>query len=356
MSIDIGGGSTEFSIINKKEISSNISLDLGTMRLKELFFDKNDIEGAKRYIDGLLVALDGVDPKSIIGIGGSFRAISSAILNRSSYPLQKLHAFEPNYDEFVEFLKEILTFDEDDLKRSGIKNSRVDVIKPAALILLRILKKFKVKDLTTSGVGVREGVFLTDLLRTSRDRFPPNFNPSMRYILDSHTESLSYANQISKVAKDLFDLTHETLGIDKKYRYELSIAAKLYTSGSSIHYYSLNRHSYYLIEDALEFGFTHKEIILIATLTRYAKRKLPSPRHIEKFRDLLPQTAQLNALSYLLSLSVALLSHRPRNIDFTLAFEDLQIKVESKNSLYLAKESIEKLEMIKEKELKIIFS
>ncbi|MDP2894660.1 MAG: Ppx/GppA family phosphatase, partial [Sulfurimonas sp.] len=286
---------------------------------------------------------------------GSFRAISNAILNNDSYPLQKLHAYEPNYDEFIQFLKKILVADEDELKKLGIKNNRLDIIKPGALILLRVFKKFKVKNLITSGVGVREGVFLADLLRTSRDRFPPNYNTSMRYILDSHVDNITYANQLCKVAKELFDLTHQTLGIDKKYRYELAIAAKLYISGSSIHYYSLNRHSYYLIEDALEFGFTHKEIILIATLARYAKRKLPSSEHVDKFRDLLPEIKQLNALSYLLSLSVALLSHQPRNIDFTLSFEESELKVASKNSLYLAKESIEKLEILKNNDIKISF-
>lgn len=355
LSVDIGGGSTEFSLIDNKEIGLNISLNLGTVRLKELFFDNNDIEGAKKYIDEQLTQLDITDPETIIGIGGSFRAISNAILNNDNYPLQKLHAYEPNYDEFTQFLKKILVSDEDELKKLGIKNNRLDIIKPGALILLRVFKKFKVKNLITSGVGVREGVFLADLLRTSRDRFPPNYNTSMRYILDSHVDNITYANQLCKVAKELFDLTHQTLGIDKKYRYELAIAAKLYISGSSIHYYSLNRHSYYLIEDALEFGFTHKEIILIATLARYAKRKLPSSEHVDKFRDLLPEIKQLNALSYLLSLSVALLSHQPRNIDFTLSFEESELKVESKNSLYLAKESIEKLEILKNNDIKISF-
>ena len=355
LSIDIGGGSTEFSLIDNKEIGLNISLNLGTVRLKELFFDNNDIEGAKKYIDEQLTQLDVTDPETIIGIGGSFRAISNAILNNDSYPLQKLHAYEPNYDEFIQFLKKILVSDEDELKKLGIKNNRLDIIKPGALILLRVFKKFKVKNLITSGVGVREGVFLADLLRTSRDRFPPNYNTSMRYILDSHVDNITYANQLCKVAKELFDLAHQTLGIDKKHRYELAIAAKLYISGSSIHYYSLNRHSYYLIEDALEFGFTHKEIILIATLARYAKRKLPSSEHVDKFRDLLPEIKQLNALSYLLSLSVALLSHQPRNIDFTLSFEESELKIESKNSLYLAKESIEKLEILKNNAINISF-
>lgn len=355
LSIDIGGGSTEFSLINNKEISLNISLNLGTVRLKELFFDKNDIEGAKKYIDSQLAQLQNINPQTIIGIGGSFRAISNAILNNSDYPIQKLHAFEPNYDEFIQLLKKILVSDEDDLEKLGIKNSRFDIIKPGALILLRVFKKFKVKNLITSGVGVREGVFLADLLRTAKDRFPPNYNTSMRYILDSHVDNLAYANQLCRVTKELFDLTHQTLNIDRNYRYELAIAAKLYISGSSIHYYSHNRHSYYLIEDALEFGFTHKQIILIATLARYAKRKLPSSEHVDKFRNLLPDTDQLNSLSYLLSLGVALLSHQPRNIDFTLSFEKGELKIESKNSLYLAKESIEKLEVIKNGTINISF-
>lgn len=355
LSIDIGGGSTEFSLINKKDINANISLNLGTVRLKELFFDFNDIEGAKKYIDLELSKLDGIDVSTIIGIGGTFRAISYAILSNSGYPLEKLHAYEPNYDDFHTLLGKILDSDEDNLKKLGIKNSRFDVIKPGALILLRVFKKFKIKELITSGVGVREGAFLADLLRTSKDKFPANYNTSVRYILDSHVDNQAHSNQLNRVAKELFDLTYKELKIDKKYRYELAIAAKLCMSGSTIHYYSYNKHSYELIEDALEFGFTHKEIVLIATLARYSKRKLPSSSHVDDFKSLLPDTNQLNALSYLLSLSVALLSHQPRNIDFALSFENSELKIKSKNSLYLAKENIEKLETIKNNSINISF-
>lgn len=353
--IDIGGGSTEFALINKKNILKNLSLNLGTVRLKELFFDLNDIDGAKEYIDKELSVLEGMDASVMIGIGGTFRAISAALLTKSNYPLDKLHAYKPSYDDFEEFLEKILSSDDDNLKKLGIKSSRFDVIKSGALILLQVFKKFKIKELLSSGVGVREGVFLADLLRTSKDRFPLNYNTSVRYILDSHVQNLSYANQISKVAKELFDLSAETLKIDKKYRYELSIASKLCMSGNSIHFYSSNKHSYELIQDALEFGFTHEQITLIATLARFSKRKLPSLSHIERFSSLLPDEEQLNALSYLLSLSVALLSHMPRNIDFKLSFKDNTIEVESKNSLYLARESVEKLEPLKNSSLQVKF-
>ncbi|MDT8338393.1 MAG: Ppx/GppA phosphatase family protein [Sulfurimonas sp.] len=355
LSIDIGGGSTEFSLIDEQKINSNISVDLGTVRLKELFFDKGDIDGAKIYIDSQLKQLDATNISTVIGIGGTFRAISNAILTKSGYPIDKLHAYEPNYDEFQTLLKKIINSDEDELKNLGIKSSRFDVIKPGALILLRVLEKFKIEKLVTSGAGVREGIFLTDLLRSSNDRFPANYNSSVRYILDAHVDNLSYANQLCKVSKMLFDLMHKELKIEEKYRHELAIAAKLCMSGNNIHYYSHNKNSYNLIKDALEFGFTHEQIILIATLTRYAKRKLPSQSHIQKFKNLLPDSEQLEELSYLLSLAVALLSHYPRNIDFTLSFEELKLKVESKNSLYLAKESVNKLETLTNKSIEISF-
>jgi exopolyphosphatase/guanosine-5'-triphosphate,3'-diphosphate pyrophosphatase len=244
-------------------------------------------------------------------------------------------------------LTKILDSDEESLKKLGIKNSRFDVIKPGALILLRVFKKFKIRELITSGVGVREGTFLADLLRTSKDKFPEGYNTSVRYILDAHVDNQAHSNQINRVAKELFDLMHKELNIDEKYRHELAIAAKLCMSGSTIHYYSYNKHSYELIEDALEFGFTHKQIVLIASLARFSKRKLPSSSHVERLKPLLPETNQLNALSYILSLSVALLSHQPRNVDFKLTFENSELKIESNNSLYLTKENIAKLETLK---------
>ena len=258
--------------------------------------------------------------------------------------MEKIHAYEPSYNDFYKLLIKILDSNEDELKKLGIKNSRLDTIKPGVLILIRVFKKFKINSLITSGVGVREGVFLTDLLRNSKDKFPANFNTSIKYILDSHIDNLSHSNQICSVAKKLFDLMHEELEIDVAYRYELGIAAKLCMSGSTIHYYSHNKHSYNLIEDALEFGFTHKQIVLIATLARYAKKRLPPIFHTDKYKELLPDINQLNSLSYILSLSVALLSHHPLNIDFTLRFEDSELKIESKNSMYLAKDNIKKLE------------
>ena len=352
MSIDIGGGSTEFALIDSNNVTKTISLKLGTVRLKELYFDTNSIDDAISYIDSKLDSFfENINPTTVIGIGGTFRAISSAMIKNSNYPYKKLHAYESDEKNFNNFISDILSADNVKLKKLGIKKDRFDVIKPGALILQRVLKKLEIKKLITSGVGVREGVYLADLLRGSKDKFPANYNTSVRSLIDLHITDDNFSNQLNLLTKKIFDLTHETLNLDMNYRYELSTAAKLYIVGNNIHFYSKNKHSYYLIQSALEYGFTHQQTILIATLVRFVNS--PSDSHLENYSELLPTKEVVNKLSYILSLANALLSHRPRNIDFELSLDNSELKIKSNKNLYLTKEAINKLSNIKD--LKVTF-
>jgi len=355
LSIDIGGGSTEFSLIDKNSVSHTLSLKLGTVRLKELYFDSDDLQGAIAYIDEQLLALPLENFTTLIGIGGTFRALSSAIMKEDAYILNKLHAYTYSPARFSTCIEKILqTTSSDALSKLGIKPSRYDVIKPGTLILERVLKKLQFEKIITSGVGVREGVYLADLLRHSQHKFPHNYNCSVKYLLDSHLFEKTFSTQLSTLSKKLFDLTAEYFGISHTYRYELGLAAKVYPTGSNVHFYSQNKHTYYLVQNALEYGFTHESNTLIATLCKYAKNRLPSKSHLQKYKELLPDTKTTNALSYLLSLSIVLLSHRPRNIDFSLVFNEGVLEVTSKDKLYLAQGNVKKLEET-HKDFKIIF-
>jgi exopolyphosphatase/guanosine-5'-triphosphate,3'-diphosphate pyrophosphatase len=349
LSIDIGGGSTEFSQIDGDTVTNTISLDLGTVRLKELFFDNADIEGAIKYIDTELDKLPKADISTIIGIGGTFRAISSAIMKIEDYKLNKLHAYEYSAEILSTYIEALLqTTTDDALYALEIKKNRFDVIRPGTLILQRVLKRLNVSKIITSGVGVREGVYLSDLLRNSKHKFPHNFNTSVKYLLDSHLSDKSFSVMLNSLCKKLFDITHEYFNIERSYRYELGIAAKLYPTGSNVHFFSQNKHTYYLIQNALEYGFTHQSNTLIATLCKYATKKLPTEAHLEKYQTLLPQPHTTKVLSYLLSLGIALLSHRPRNIDFELSFKDNVLVVSSSKALYLSKSATEELECSKD--------
>ena len=356
LSIDIGGGSTELSYIDGDSVQDTISLNLGTVRLKELFFDHDDRAGAIEYIDRELDKIANNKISTLIGIGGTFRAISNSIMLQELHPLKKIHAYEYPVETFEKFLEQILTASSREALFSlGIKENRHDVIQPGTLILQRVLHKVKISKIITSGVGVREGVYLSDLLRNTKHKFPHNFNTSIKHLLDAHVLDSSFSQQTTLLSKKIFDLTQEYFDLDVQYRSELATAAKLYPIGSSIHFYSQNKHSYYLIQTALEYGFSHKSITLIATLAKYAKVRLPAESHIEKYVALLPDTKTLNALSYILSLSIALLSHRPRNIDFELQFKNKTLTVVSEENLYITKNVVSKLHT-PQKHFKVKFS
>jgi len=354
LTIDIGGGSTEFALINQKNIKETISLNLGTVRLKELFFDNANAKEAIKYIDDKLQKLNAITSNKLVGIGGTTRALSTAIMKEIEFPLIKLHAFESDAKRYKNFIDKVLVADEKELLKLGIKENRLDVIKPGALILQRVIKKLSISEMIVSGVGVREGLYLSDLLRNAKDKLPANYNTSVRNILDLYVDDKNYSNNLSKLSKILFNLLQDKLHLDAEHRASLSTSALLYPAGSSIHQFSLNKHSYYLLQSSLEYGFTQKQIVLISTLVRYAKRKLPSQTHVDKYAVLLPKKEMLDALSYILSLSIALLSHRPRNIDFTLELKEDTLHITTKDKFYLTQEAVEALEPLKNISIKLL--
>jgi len=342
MTLDIGGGSTEYASISGSKILAADSLDLGTVRLKELFFDHGDVKGAKAYIDTRLEELGIGHAEHITGVGGTFRALAQIILKSKKHPLHKLHAFRFDVEEIVSLGKSILNAtDKESLKTLGIKKERHDVIRPGVLILLRIIKKVGAKELTCSGVGVREGLYLSDLLRHNRDIFPNNFNPSLTYLLDQHSHNAAQRNLRVKLTRRLFALLHQELELDAVYEKSLLTATKLAKIGASHDFYDYHKHSHYLTSTALSYGYSHQEIVLVSTLILCQQDKTLKKSYISEYQSLLPETETIRKMTYMMALADALLAHHPSQIDFDLSLEEKSLVVRSACPFsYLAQESV----------------
>ena len=345
VTVDIGGGSTELALIKDKRVVDTISLNLGTVRLKELFFDKEkDIKKAIAFIQE---ALEAVPPHfkndTVVGIGGTIRAISRAIMIKNNYPLDKLHAFTYDVKEEMKFIDKIITSPVTKLKKLNIKKDRYDTIKEGSLIFREVLKLLKAKRVVTSAAGIREGLFLKDLLRNSGYRFPPNFEPSVRSIQDRFCLDRKRCRCIYRYSKKLFGVLSEHFDKERKFERELLLASKLLNVGIKIDFEEHHKHSSYIILNDLNYNVTHQEIVTIATLVRYHKRKLPSKNHLKSFAKLLPDTQIINWLSFILSLAETL------NRDLTcpeidVEFENSMLTIHTPRELYLAKEEIKSLE------------
>lgn len=347
VTVDIGGGSTEFCFVKNGKIEKSISLNIGTVRIKELYFNKDDIKGAKEHIlDNLkkIFELDIEVPKKVVGIGGSIRALSKIVMGRNNYILDILHGFSYRVEEEIPSFERIFEAkNSEELKSLGVKKDRFDTIKEGAFIFKTILDELNIKEVVTSGVGVREGVYLTDLLRNSNHKFPENFNISVRSLLDRFQIDEKQSAYFGNNAKKIFDVLKPLHNLDSKYRSLFVIASKLHSIGSTLNFYKSNDNAFDFILNGLNYDFLHTSRVIVAHTIKFSKKSLPTRADILKYEELLPSLNVMQWLSFMISLNIAVNQDfsRPK-VEYILNDEILEINLPNKS--FLIQSNIDKLE------------
>ncbi|MFH0896285.1 MAG: exopolyphosphatase [Bacteroidota bacterium] len=146
--IDVGGGSTEISIVHQGNPVESISFRIGTLRI----LNEAEIEREWFLLHNFLLELrKKYDQMECIGSGGNINKLcklygvkNSRVLSRRSLSqgLQELSSY--NLQERIEIL--------------GLRHDRADVIIPAAKIFLFVLKILRVKQIGVPRVGLADGV------------------------------------------------------------------------------------------------------------------------------------------------------------------------------------------------------
>lgn len=349
VTIDIGGGSTELALIENGKILQAISLDIGTVRLKELFFDTKNTAGLKEFLSKVLEQIPAqFRCAKIIAIGGSLRALAGAIMAQSSYPLYVLHGFEYELKKHEDFLASIANSPVLGLDKFGIKKERFDTIREGAHIFLSIAKYLGAKSVITSGVGVREGVYLSDVLKleglikkgelnVGLKRFPSGLNPNLKSLLDRYR--IDNNKPLAKIIRELFAALEPLHKLDKSYLGALLNAASLVNIGANIGFYSDHKNAAYLVLNSLNYGYTHSQKALIACILGTNGKK--SVYEFERLKELLPSESVVRWLSFILYLGRALLMGDKKELSF--AYSNQTLKIAGAKGMLLAKDEIKKL-------------
>ena len=352
VSIDIGGGSSDLALIENGKIVDTYSLNLGTVRLKELFFDKQEShtlinQKAKAFIQAELAKLpDHFNASLAIGIGGTARTLSKGIMKQCAYPLDKLHAFTYHIDDHLAYLEDIPHSSAKNLKRFSLKKNRYDTIREGTLIFTEILSCVKAKKVISSAVGVREGVFLEQLLKQEQLKFPKTVNPSLHSILDRFKPLIKIEkkrNAKLKIAKQLHETFFSYITENISYLEELNAALKLSSIGKTLTIYKSHQHAFYIAMQELNYGYTHQQSLLISLLLRMHGKKLIQEDLYTQYKSLLPEQETLRWLSFIYTLSV-LLHEASNDATFHFEFTNQTLTIYADKPLYLAKEKIKVLE------------
>ena len=146
--MDVGGGSTEFTVIHKGNRICSKSFNIGTIRLKDDLVHKSDWKDLKKW---LVSIKKGYKPTALVGSGGNINTLFKMSFLHPMVPLSK-RRLKKIYKEL-----KALTFDEK-IAIMKLRPDRADVIIPATELFLLALSKTGAKEIIVPQVGLVDGI------------------------------------------------------------------------------------------------------------------------------------------------------------------------------------------------------
>jgi exopolyphosphatase / guanosine-5'-triphosphate,3'-diphosphate pyrophosphatase len=162
--MDIGGGSTELTILKHGELISTHSFNIGTVRLLR-YKDQQELEvrirlQLQKMLRFIRLHLGNKSPQLFIGTGGNLRRIGKIrkkMLGKDSSEValfQEIHHMQ----ETIFSMSYV-----DRIRQLELDQNRADVILPAIMLTSMLMEKLKMKKIHLPKVGLKEGIILSML-------------------------------------------------------------------------------------------------------------------------------------------------------------------------------------------------
>ena len=277
---DLGGASTEVTLIRSRQAKESLSLPFGALNLTERFVSGNKIAetqqaAMRHFIQEHLDRLPWLKGVSLpmIGVGGTARNIAKMDQKRKNYPFPKVHNYRLGPIAFDDLWRTLVrTSLPQRRKFPGLSSERADIIMAGSTIVKCLMDYVNGSSLIISGCGVREGMFWEYYL-TAKDPeagpgciIPDILNHSTLNMLNFYKGQAEHASHVAFLADTMFEGWHPLHRLGPRDRKLLRVAALLHDIGITINYYDHARHSAYLVENARLFGLTHREQMIAAVI------------------------------------------------------------------------------------------
>lgn len=325
--IDIGGGSTELILADRRDSRFLSSTKVGAVRLTRELVTTDPISEAefaalRAYVRGMLERpIDelrshlhlGEQPR-LVGTSGTIETLAIVrALDRQGEVPNPLHGYQFSRKDLRDWVRRFASLNcEQRAAIPGMSEKRAEIILAGSVILLEAMTMLNLNDIVICERALREGTIVDWMLShgliESRLRFQSEVRQrSTRKIARKYQVNLPYAERVARFALSLFDQTQGSLhSWGDGERELLWVAAILHNCGVFVSHSAHHKHSYYLIRHAELLGFTEIELEVIANLARYHRRNPPKRKH-EPYNKL-PEEYRLmvRQLSAILRLAVAL--------------------------------------------------
>jgi exopolyphosphatase/guanosine-5'-triphosphate,3'-diphosphate pyrophosphatase len=300
LNIDIGGGSTEISVMRGGLPEKLFSVKLGAVGLTEEFIFSDppkakEIAAVQKEIVNALERtareLKGVNWQNATGTSGTILSLGE-IIPAQSKTSETTTAEKGNktisLPELEAFIKNLVKLDlSQRLKTFNLTQQRAEIVIAGSCILAGVMKTLKIKQISTCSYSLREGIVIDNLRKweaISRPPMPDVQEPRLRGVLalaKRFNFEQEHSLQIARLAEIIFDELSAKFNLERPHRILLSAAALLHDIGYYISHEDHHKHSAYLIRNSELTNFSEEEKNIIAAVARYHRGALPKEKHLE---------------------------------------------------------------------------
>ena len=320
---DLGGGSLELVYTENYKIKKIMSLPLGSLKLTQKFFsnntekNNNDRESIeKSYLklqNYLLESLPskkdlgmGIDSTTLVGVGGTLRALARYDQLIKEYPLKKLQNYELEYNSLSIVRNHLYNMSTKEISNIDVIGSnRAETINTGLCVVYLLMSKLNFQNLIVSTNGIREGIVF-DFVRSLK-KSPDNTLNSKTRNIKFDKSPLENCEKYSKssIALPIFInqlLSHEILN---DFEYDILKKAVLYLSKISNTVSYLGKFYFLLDEDIPNIN--HKQqVILALSLISICKPRIVSELSENYITLLRPSSKKKNGKKIVDKISICL--------------------------------------------------
>ncbi|MBO5525459.1 MAG: Ppx/GppA family phosphatase [Clostridia bacterium] len=295
--LEIGGGSTKIVYYNRRNILFYETLPFGAVTLTDMFAgeDVKPEEIADKVEAFFLEQIEKItwlkemDPDvQMIGVGGSFRSLFKISKMIKKYPLDIVHNYAINAEDFEYINNTVKVLDVEKRKKiKGISASRADIL-PAALAVMHAFMKYTgLESFSISSAGLREGIMFNQALPSTVEKpLSDVLSYSLLSLVKYYGENERHVEQVVYLSVQLFKQLRVLHKFPRQYLKVLKIAASLHDCGLRMKYYDHPKHSQYMILNSTLYGATHREIVLAAFVAGQHKKDDFNQAEWAKYKDI----------------------------------------------------------------------
>ena len=315
--VDLGGGSCEITLSERKRIQETISLPLGAVRLTEEFLptDPAPAEGLERMrrliARELRLAHSKIQPENVsrvIGTSGTAAALSEAIATAAREGSAKAaKSGKKSAGKAVQALavsqavlsvpvagvtptREVRRLADklvpmalgERVAIEGIGPRRAEIIVAGTQVFAELLESFGLAGFSYSPLGLRDGILAQMLAEQDarasahrefeHQRWESVLATARRYGVDLH-----HAEPVRAHAVQLYRELQALHELPPEYEGWLAAAAILRDTGKFINYQGHHRHTQYVVSSSEIYGFTPVQRTLVSAIARYLGKSRPQP-------------------------------------------------------------------------------